>query len=182
MQTPEKCTTDPPKLAPSVSRTLCSSVLVGGIFLLSLLQRPVHSNIYISIEPADSRNLRGKERRLELIQSSQIVSKSRSALLSPPQMLHRFRSLPAPPRLNPNPLGTSRLPFRRFGALSSPSEASPRSSRSAASLRRRIRSSSTASLSSSGASSIVSNDEIDGERDRADVGVEGMLLKLLLLA
>ena len=39
-----------------------------------------------------------------------------------------------------------------------------------------MRSASMASLSRSGASSIVSNELIDGDRERAEVGVDGILL------
>jgi hypothetical protein len=107
------------------------------------------------------------------IQSSQIVSKSRSALLSPPQMLHLFLSRPEPPlRPNPKPLGTSKLRLR--GPSSS-------SSLSAISFSR-CDSSSTASDSRSGTSSMVSRELIDGERERAEDGVEEIELKELLLA
>jgi hypothetical protein len=109
----------------------------------------------------------------DIVQSSQIVSKSRSALLSPPQMLHRFLSLPEPPSLpNPKPLGTSKL--RLLGPSSS-------SSLSAISFRR-CDSSSTASYSRSGASSIVSRELMEGEREREEDGVEEIELKELLLA
>ena len=118
------------------------------------------------------------------LQSSQIVSKSKSALLSPPQILHRFLSLPRP---TPRNRGISRLPFLRLlrppspSSLSSPS---PASARSAASFSRSIRSSSSwasDSSSSSGASSMVSREEMDGLRDRAEVGVLGMLVEKLEL-
>lgn len=45
-----------------------------------------------------------------------------------------------------------------------------------------MRSASIASLSRSGVSSMVSREEMLGERERADVGVEGMLEKEELLA
>lgn len=113
-------------------------------------------------------------RRRSVHQSSQIVSKSRSPLLSPPQMLHLFLSLPLPPfLLNPNPRGTSKLLLR---------DPSSSSSSSAGALSLRILSASIAWLSRSGASSIVSSDEIDGERERMEDGVEEMELKLDVLA
>lgn len=113
-------------------------------------------------------------------QSSHIVSKSRSALLSPPHTDHRFLSR-LPLRLNPKPRGASRL--LRLGGLSSTSSPrSDRSARSAASFNLSIRSASIASLSRSGASSMVSKELIEGDRERCEVGVEGMLLKEELLA
>jgi hypothetical protein len=50
---------------------------------------------------------------------------------------------------------------------------SPPSSRSAAALSLAIRSASMASSSASGLSSIVSRDEIEGLRERIEVGVDG---------
>lgn len=107
-------------------------------------------------------------------QSSQIVSRSKSALLSPPHTDQRFLSR-LPPLLNPKPLGTSRLPRRR-GLSSGSSPRSARSALSAASFNLSMRSASIAMLSKSGSSSIVSSDVIEGDRDRCEVGVEGMLL------
>jgi hypothetical protein len=106
-------------------------------------------------------------------QSSQMVSRSRSARLSPPQMLHRFLSLPEPPALpNPKPLGTSKL--RLLGPSSSSSLSAINFNRCA--------SSSTASDSRSGASSIVSRELMEGDRERMEEGVDEMELKELLLA
>ena len=51
---------------------------------------------------------------------------------------------------------------------------SPLLSRSAAAFSRAMRSSSIASSSASGMSSIVSRDEMEGLRERSEVGVEGM--------
>lgn len=111
-------------------------------------------------------------------QSSQMVSKSRSALRSPPQTLQRFL-LPSPRLPNPNPTlvlapGISRLPLR---LPSSSPESSPLSAASAAALALPLRSDSMASHSRSGVSSIVSSEDTLGERERDEVGVEGMLEK-----
>lgn len=106
------------------------------------------------------------------IQSSQIVSRSKSARLSPPQILHLFLFLsPALPKPKPAPgrgPGVSRL--LRRGLISPLSF-----------LNLAARSASTASHSRSGASSIVSSEDTLGERERVDVGVEGMLEKDELL-
>ena len=94
-------------------------------------------------------------------QSSQMVSKFRSLLFSAPQTLHLFllsREPNPPPFLEPS---VSNDPRRK---PSDPVE--------------RIRSSLSASMaasSASGESGIVSSEEMDGLRDRADVGVEGTL-------
>lgn len=97
------------------------------------------------------------------IQSSQIVSRSRSPRLSAPHTLHLFLESRLPkPKVRPRS-GTSRLE-RRW---------SPPSSRSAAALSLAIRSASIASSSASGLSSMVSRDEIEGLRERIEVGVEG---------
>lgn len=98
-------------------------------------------------------------------QSSQIVSKSRSCLLSAPHTLHRFRLSREPKPLSVRPrVGTSKLllPF-----------ASPASAASAAAFSWAIRSASKAASSASGESGIVSKLEMLGLLDLADVGVEG---------
>jgi hypothetical protein len=99
-------------------------------------------------------------------QSSQIVSRFKSPLLSAPQTLHRFRLSLAPnPRVLPRGPDPSNdgLDFRS----STPSAAS------AAAFNCAIRSASRAAASASGESGIVSRLEILGLRDRAEVGVEG---------
>jgi len=101
---------------------------------------------------------------VSFIQSSHIVSRSRSTRRSAPQTLHLFRESRLPkPRLRPRLSGTSRLDLL----------ASPPSSRSAAALSRRRRSASMASSSASGLSSMVSRDEMEGLRERIEVGVDG---------
>lgn len=114
-----------------------------------------------------------------IAQSSQIVSRSKSALLSPPQILHLFLPILSAPLPSPKPPlrdpGISRLLLLRgFSPSLLSSSAIIRALRS--------RSASIAWHSRSGASSIVSSDEIEGERERAEVGVLGMLLKEELLA
>jgi hypothetical protein len=102
-------------------------------------------------------------------QSSHIVSRFKSPLLSAPHTLHRFRlSLP---KLVANDLprgpGVSRFPFVF--------ESSPLlSAASASAFSCAIRSASCfrAASSASGESSIVSSDEIEGLRDLADVAEE----------
>jgi hypothetical protein len=118
------------------------------------------------------------------VQSSQIVSKSRSCLLSAPQTLHLFLFSLALPKPNPWPFplpGTSRLPLRnprpRVGSPSLFSSSDPDLARSSEPTRRsssRRFSSSRAAASASGVSGIVSREEIEGERERAEVGVLGM--------
>lgn len=90
--------------------------------------------------------------------SSQIVSRSRSPLLSAPQTLHRFllSLMPRPP--------ASELKLIRLLLTSS-----LRSSLSTAAFSLAMLS---ASASSSGVSSMVSNDDTLGDLERADVGVE----------
>lgn len=105
-----------------------------------------------------------RSRGMGVNQSSHIVSRSRSCRRSAPQTLHLFlESLLPKPRLRPRPSGTSRLDLRP----------SPPSSRSAAALSFRIRSASMASSSASGLSSIVSSEEMEGLRERIEVGVDG---------
>lgn len=100
------------------------------------------------------------------LQSSQIVSKSRSPLLSAPQTLHLFRlSLPPNPKPGRRSPGTSRLLLR----TSPPPSAALAAASSFASL-----SASSAASSASGESGIVSSDDMEGLRERADVGVDGM--------
>lgn len=99
------------------------------------------------------------------IQSSQIVSRSKSPLLSAPQTLHLFllswpaslaSPLPLPPS-NP-PLLLPSLSIAAFNfAIASLS----------------LSTASAASCSASGESGIVSREEMDGERLRNDVGVLG---------
>ena len=100
--------------------------------------------------------------RISETQSSQMVSRSKSPLLSAPQTLHLFLlsllPIPIPRRLPP----TSSISGDSLSA----------SSWSAAAFKRAIFS---ASSSASGLSSMVSRDEILGERERKEVGVEGML-------
>lgn len=92
-----------------------------------------------------------------------MVSRSRSPRLSAPQTLHLFReSLLPKPKVRPRS-GTSRLERLK----------SPPSSRSAAALSFAILSASIASSSASGLSSIVSSEEMEGLRERIDVGVDG---------
>ena len=93
-----------------------------------------------------------------------MVSRSRSPRLSAPQTLHLFRESRLPNKGRAVP-GTSRLDLRV--------PSSPSFSRSAAAFSRAIRSSSMASSSASGMSSIVSRDEMEGLRERIEVGVEG---------
>jgi len=96
-------------------------------------------------------------------QSSQMVSRSRSPRLSAPQTLHLFlESLLPKPKVRPRS-GTSKL--ERLW--------SPPSSRSAAAFNLAIRSASMASSSASGLSSMVSRDDMDGLRERIEVGVDG---------
>lgn len=107
-----------------------------------------------------------------LLQSSQMVSRSRSCRRSAPQTLHRLRlSLrsvypPDPPRMVVNELGTSDAPRRRLAVVAA-------SAASAAAFNCAMRSSSRASFSASGMSGIVSRDEMLGLRERRLVGVEG---------
>ena len=90
-------------------------------------------------------------------QSSQIVSKSRSPLRSAPQTLHLFRlSFITPPKLD-------------LRLTPSSASASPSLSAAAFNLARF-----SASSSASGESGMVSRDEMLGERDRKEVGVDGM--------
>lgn len=109
-------------------------------------------------------------------QSSQMVSRSRSALRSPPQTLHLFLLLsPRLPKPKPKPdpdlaPGMSRLPRR----LVSPS---PALSTASAAFNLAARSDSIASHSRSGVSSIVSSEDTLGDRERVEVGVEGTLEK-----
>jgi len=99
-------------------------------------------------------------------QSSQIVSKSRSCRLSAPHTLHLFLESRRPkPKLRRS-LGTSKLDLLPVS--------SPPFSRSAAAFSRAIRSASSASASASGVSGIVSREEMDGLRERIDVGVDGI--------
>ena len=93
---------------------------------------------------------------------SSMGSRLKSARLSAPQTDHRFLSLLL---LSPPPLA-SRLPLRLNSAV--PSLSSPRSfAISSASC--------IAASSASGVSSMVSREEMDGDRDRNEVGVDGML-------
>ena len=110
-------------------------------------------------------------------QSSQIVSKSRSPLLSAPHTLHLFL-LSLAPKTTPKPLVPrimllavvdSALLRRRV-----PPPLALSASSSAAALRRAIFSISSAASSASGESGIVSREEMLGERDRNEVGVEGI--------
>ncbi len=112
------------------------------------------------------------------LQSSQIVSKSRSPRLSAPQTLHLFR-LSRAPKTTPKPLvprtmllgvGDSTLLLR---CCASPLLV-PSASSSAAALSRASFSISRAASSASGESGIVSREEMLGERDRNEVGVEGI--------
>lgn len=106
------------------------------------------------------------------LQSSQMVSRSRSCRRSAPQTLHRLRlSLratypPEPPRIVVNELGASDAPRRLLAEVAS-------SAASAAAFNCAIRSSSRASFSASGMSGIVSREEMLGLRERRLVGVEG---------
>jgi hypothetical protein len=114
--------------------------------------------------PVMSPMMHGKKGR-RAVQSSHIVSKSRSPRLSAPQTLHLFLESRLPnPKARPLPPGTSRLNRRP------PSRSS---SRSAAALSLAMRSASIASSSSSGVSGIVSREEMEGLRERIDVGVDG---------
>lgn len=100
--------------------------------------------------------------QFRLTQSSQIVSKSRSPRLSAPHTLHLFLlSRIAPPLTN-----TSEVPLLR--TPSSPSESI---SLSAAAFSLAMFS---ASSSASGESGMVSSEDMLGERERNDVGVDGM--------
>ena len=95
-------------------------------------------------------------------QSSQIVSKSKSPRLSAPQTLHLFLlSRMTPPLPKTSELALLRMP-------SSPSESL---SLSAAAFSLAMFS---ASISASGESGMVSREEMLGERERKDVGVDGM--------
>ena len=97
-----------------------------------------------------------------MTQSSQIVSRSRSPRLSAPQTLHLFLlSRIVPPLANASEVALLRTP-------SSPSESI---SLSAAAFSLAIFS---ASSSASGESGIVSSEDMLGERERKDVGVDGM--------
>ena len=101
------------------------------------------------------------------IQSSQIVSRSKSPLCSAPQTLHLFRlSLDAYPIAEPtdNVLAVLRL---ASNVAAFPSAAS------AAAFNFAILSASNAASSASGESGIVSRLEMLGLLDRIDVGVEG---------
>ena len=91
---------------------------------------------------------------------SSIGSKEKSALLSAPQTDHLFRSLLL---LRLFPRGSIEL--RLFDSIVSPS--SPFSLPTS--------SSSKAASSASGVSSMVSSELMDGDRDRKDVGVLGIL-------
>jgi hypothetical protein len=97
-------------------------------------------------------------------QSSHIVSRFKSLLFSAPHTLHLFllSLLPNPElALDPN---VSKLPLL-MPLPSTPPFAAARN--------RSILSASIAASSASGESGIVSSEEMDGERERADVGVEG---------
>jgi len=113
-------------------------------------------------------NLLFSSRKSGASQSSQIVSKFRSLLFSAPQTLHLFL-LSLPP--NPPVLGTTPLPAPT--ADDTPLGMPYKSKNLFRSSRCRL-SSSTAKASASGVSGIVSREEIDGERDRVEVGVLGM--------
>jgi hypothetical protein len=98
-------------------------------------------------------------------QSSHIVSRFRSPLLSAPHTLHRFRlSLPK--------LVANDLP--RGPGVSFVFESSPLSAASASAFNCAIRSASCfkAASSASGESSIVSRDEMEGLRDLAEVAAK----------
>jgi hypothetical protein len=99
-----------------------------------------------------------------IVQSSHTVPSERSTRRSPPQTLQRFLASLLPKlKLRPRPSGTSRLDLR----------GSPPSSRSAAAFNCAMRSASRARSSASGLSSMVSRDEMEGLRERIEVGVEG---------
>ena len=104
-----------------------------------------------------------------------MVSKSRSPLLSAPQTLHLFL-LSRPPKKPPNdPDPNAMTPLLPCVSillrLLTPSLPSLWLSRSAAAFSLAMVS---ASASASGESGMVSRDEILGERERKDVGVEGI--------
>ena len=102
-------------------------------------------------------------RSLGLMSSySSIGSRLKSARLSAPQTDHRFLSLLL---LSPPPLA-SRLPLLLNSAVPSLSSARSLAISSASSI---------AASSASGVSSMVSREEIEGDRDRNEVGVDGML-------
>lgn len=103
------------------------------------------------------------------VQSSQIVSKSRSPLRSAPHTLHRFL-LSREPNVRPRVLPLLTTLSRRF--LASMAASSP-SAASAAAFNRAILSASSAASSASGESGIVSKLEILGLRDLIELGVEG---------
>lgn len=114
-------------------------------------------------------------------QSSQIVSKSKSCLLSAPQTLHLLDlslPIPLPDPLLPLPITppASLPPFRLSLSLPDPLPPSS-SSLSFFSLLNflAILSASTAASSSSGLSGIVSKELIDGDRERRELGVVGLL-------
>jgi hypothetical protein len=92
---------------------------------------------------------------------SSIGSNEKSALLSAPQTDHRFRSLLL---RSPFALISNEL---RLLSSAPPSLSSPFCFASSSSIK--------AASSASGVSSIVSNELIDGDLDRVDVGVLGML-------
>lgn len=93
---------------------------------------------------------------------SSIGSREKSALLSAPHTDHRFRSLLL---LNP-PLRRSRLLLRLISAAPSCSSALSFAISSASCI---------AASSASGVSSIVSSDDMEGDRERNEVGVLGIL-------
>ena len=93
---------------------------------------------------------------------SSIGSRLKSARLSAPQTDHRFLSLLL---LSPPPLA-SRLPLLLNSAVPSLSSVRSLAISSASSI---------AASSASGVSSMVSREEIEGDRDRNEVGVDGML-------
>lgn len=103
-----------------------------------------------------------------LLQSSHMVSRSRSCLRSAPQTDHLLGLLLAP---NPNPLISIELRL-----LNSPASLTSLSSPFTIALSLAYSSaSSRAASSASGVSGMVSRELIEGERDRKDVGVLGML-------
>lgn len=93
-------------------------------------------------------------------------SRLKSARLSAPQTDHRFLSLLL---LSPPPLA-SRLPLLLNSAVPSLSSLRSFAISSASCI---------AASSASGVSSIVSSEEIDGDRDRNEVGVDGILEAVL---
>lgn len=115
-----------------------------------------------------------------LLQSSQMVSKSRSLRRSAPQTLQRFRFMSLDPYPSVRPRGGASIAARPFPSACSPSPASAASAASATAtaLSWASLSASRAASSASGVSGIVSKLEMLGLRDRADVGVDGTEDKL----